>query len=452
MSASLIEVLHGRYRAGWISPSAITETHLRAAHEIGGPLNAFTLVLDAEAREQALASERRYKQGCPRSVLDGVPITVKDLLAVAGHPTTAASKAADPSPETHDALVVSRLKDLGAVILGKTNLLEFADGLVHPDFGPARNPWHVTHTSGGSSSGSAVAVAAGIGLASIGTDTAGSVRNPAALCGTVGYKPAYGTLSTEGVFPLAPSLDHVGVLTRTARDARLIVQAILGEAESEGAEPLESAQMPSRIGILNMPGCADEVQDRVDAVVTYLREQGIETVGLATDLLAPANAAAMVIVYAEALSVHARRLGPRWNGYGVATRTRLVAGSVIGAVDYLEALRLRKRLRSELLERLHKAGLSVFLAPTLPSAATPLGHTVPLREAASFTSVQAVLGLPALSVPIGLGADSGLPVAIQMTAVPGREADLFALAAQVENARGPWPDPPLAQDPMPRQD
>lgn len=451
MSVSAIEKLHNLYLSGRVSPDAVAEHHLRTAHEIGGPLHAFTATLDEEAFDEARTSSERYRAGRPLSVLDGIPITIKDLIAVAGHPTTCASKAGDPWPETRDAAVVSRLRSLGAVIIGKTNLLEFADGLVHPDFGPAHNPWNVAHTSGGSSSGSAVAVAAGIGLASIGTDTAGSVRNPAALCGTVGYKPAYAALSTEGVFPLAPSVDHVGVLTRTARDAFLIVRSLLEGSDVGHAGPADRdpVRPPSRVGILPMPRTTDEVQGRFDSVVAGLRASGVETVELPSDLLAPANAAAMVIVYAEALSTHARRLRPRWEGYSTATRTRLISGSAIQAIDYLEAQRLRSRLRAALLDQLTGARLSAFLSPTLPSTAPPMGRFVALRDAASYTSLQSLLGLPALSLPIGLGTDSALPVAIQVTSAPGRETDFFDLATYIEDLRGPWPDPPCFREPIP---
>ena len=194
-----------------------------------GKLNSFITVLGERSLERAATAERELRAGQDRGPLHGVPIAIKDLVDMAGVPTTFASRAGSPKHPTEDAPVIRRLEAAGAVILGKTNLLEYAYGAVHPDFGQTNNPWDPTRTSGGSSGGSAAAVGAGLCFAALGTDTGGSIRIPAAYCGVVGLKPSFGLVDTTGVQALSWSLDHVGPLARSCGDAALLLEGMTGQ-------------------------------------------------------------------------------------------------------------------------------------------------------------------------------------------------------------------------------
>jgi len=438
---SEIARLHARYLSGTLSPVAVTERHLAAAHGLGQTLNAFTQVLDGPARAAASQSAQRYAAGEPLSLLDGVPISVKDLMHVAGTPTTCGSKASDPRPAAGDATVVARLRALGAIVFAKCNLLEYAYGVVHPDFGPARNPWNLEHSPGGSSSGSAAAVAAGIGFASIGTDTAGSVRGPAALCGVVGLKPTLGALSTDGVIPLAPSLDHVGVLARTVEDTRIVFEALSDRSSrTEGTRPL-------RVGLARLDGAELEVERAVDDTVARLRAEGVEVVDVEPLPWRVANAAAYVLLYAEALEVHGSRLAPRWHGYSPAIRARLLAGGVVSGADYVRAKRLQTDLRAMWDAALERDGLDAMVSATTPApaprqnAARPAGPS----QTGMYTSPYALCGVPAVSVPVALG-EAGLPIGLQIAAGEARYGVVLDLADRA--MRDPWPRPPHFADPF----
>src|SRR6266545_2210651 len=225
-----IEEFARRLRAREITSEAVTEECLRRIEAENPRLNAFILVMADEARRQAREADRELAAGRDRGSLHGVPLSIKDLFDIRGTPTTAASRVRDGHTATRDAPAMAHLRQAGAVFIGKTNLHEFAFGTTNEDsaFGPARNPHDPTRSPGGSSGGSAVAVAAGMALASLGTDTGGSIRIPAAACGIVGLKPTIGEISTDGVVPLSKTFDHVGPFTRTVGDAWLMYRAMLG--------------------------------------------------------------------------------------------------------------------------------------------------------------------------------------------------------------------------------
>ena len=441
--------LHALYLSGERSPVEVAEDHLALAADVGARLNAFTLIAGDQARAEARASAERYGRGEALSALDGVPVSVKDNMHVAGLGTTCGSAAADRRPARRDAAVVARLRALGAVIIGKTNLLEYAFGVVHPDFGPVHNPWDLDRSAAGSSSGSAAAVAAGIGLAAVGTDTAGSVRWPAALCGTIGLKPTYGSLPVAGVVPLAPTLDHVGLLARTVEDTRLLYDALCERrSASVGSRPL-------RLGVVDLGRVAPAVAAATADVLARLGREGVELVPLSPFPWREGDAAALALIAAEALEVHARRLGEHWPAYSPAMRTGLVAGAVVSGADYVRALRLRESLRARWRDLLREEAVDAAIGPTLPCTAPPEGDPWPAEEAAdgvaigAYTSVYALLGVPAISVPVALDPD-GLPIGVQVAAAEGEDGTALVVAYRIEAGRGPWPWPPHGSDPLAR--
>ncbi len=428
--------LHRLYRSGARSPVAVAQEHLARATGLGAELNAFTQVLEAEALAAAEASARRYDAEQSLSPLDGIPVTIKDIIHVEGVPTTAGSQAGDPLPQPQDAEVVARLRALGAVILGKTNLLEYAMGLVHPTFGAVHNPWDLERTIGGSSSGSAAAVAIGAGLASIGTDTAGSVRNPAALAGVVGFKPSFGALPTDGTLPLSPTLDHLGILARSALDAQTVYEELIG------ARLQTRVPWPLRIGVASGLTVHEDVQTHCDAVVRRLSQAGHRTQEVSGFPFGAANAAALTILYAEAAEVHAEHLRAHREGYAAATRARILAGRVVEGRDYARALAVKESVAQAFSEL--AARCDVIILPSLPAPAPREdggGGDRSLSAAPLHTSVFNLLGVPAVSVPIGRSRETGMPVGLQIAGARGREGTVLRLAREVELLRGTWRTP-----------
>ena len=441
--------LRARYVNGELSPVAVAEAHLAKAQAANDRLNAFTALLPQRALAEARASAARYQRGAPRSPIDGVPLSVKDLMHVAGEATTAASAAADGGAQVEDSEAVARLSALGAVVFAKTNLLEYAYGIVSPDFGPAHNPYALDHSAGGSSSGSAVAVAAGIGFASLGTDSGGSVRNPATWCGVVGHKPTYGALPVGGVVPLAPTLDHVGVIARSVADTRCVFEALSG-----GATPtMRPPRAPARIGVLRLPGAQAAVQSRFDDVLAQMASLGHVVRDVEPIPVSTANAALMTILYAEGLEVHRERLCAHWRAYSPAIRARLMAGGAVAASDYVRARAVRDALRAAWAPALAALGVDVVALPTLPVTA-PSERDLALDRggaglgnATLYTGLFNVLGVPAVSVPIGFDPD-GLPIGLQVAGVAGDDLGVLDVAAQIEALRGAWTPPPGYLDPF----
>ncbi len=427
--------LHRLYASRVASPVAVVERHLDRAHALGTDLNAFTAILDGEAVVAAEASERRYSEGRPLSILDGIPVTVKDIVHMRGVPTTAGSRAADRDPQACDAAVVARLRQLGAVLIGKTNLLEYALGLVHPDFGPVRNPWDKERTIGGSSSGSAAAVAIGAGFASIGTDTLGSVRNPAALAGVVGFKPSFGLLPVAGTIPLAPTLDHLGILARSVADVQAVYRATATRRD-------RGHYGPWRMGVITFADVDPVVRDAFQSAVALLRETGAAVHEIGGVPFAAATAAGLAILYAEAIEAHRDQLQTRAEDYSPATRARILAGSAVEGADYAHALVVRESVRQAF--RSVFASCDVILLPTLPAPAPREdggGGDRGLGSAPLHTSAFNLLGLPAITLPIGRSPDTGMPIGLQIAGPEGGDGAVLRAAQIVERQRGPWRTP-----------
>jgi len=425
-----------RYRSGDLSPVEITRQALEQAEATKGTLNSFITLLSASALEAARASEARFRRGEPLGPLDGIPVGVKDLIHMAGERTTAGSRVMADFVATEDAPVIRRLRAGGAILIGKTNLHEFAyGGTGDVSFiGPARNPRNLEHMTGGSSSGSAAAVSGGICPVALGTDTACSIRTPAALCGIVGLKPTYGRVPSKGVIPLSWSQDHVGPMTSSVEDAGLTLGVISDFEMPDLASPTETLT----IGI-----CRELFFGRLDSDVRRLVESAIALLGNVREVRIPhinvAGAVQGLITSAEARAFHQHWLETRPSDYDWSVRNRLEAGLEVTGQDYVQA----NRLRGLIVEEMHSAmlGVDVLAMPTVAVTAPKFGQReaqledgvaeaigpLMLRNAAPMN----VTGFPAITVPCGNTAN-GLPVGLQLVGLPWQEARLLQIAHAFE--------------------
>lgn len=412
-----------------LSPLELTRACLERIRRLDGTLNAFITVTGESALAAAREAEAAIARGEYRGALHGIPIAIKDIFATQGVRTTAGSRIlADWVPE-HDATVVARLRATGAVFLGKVNLHEFAYGVtnVNPHYGPTRNPWDTERIPGGSSGGSGAAVAAGLCLGAIGSDTGGSIRIPSSLCGIVGLKPTYGRVSRHGVVPLSWSLDHVGPMTRTVEDAALMLSAMAGHDAQDAASASEpvpdypAALMGDihglRVGIPRahfFEGVDDAVLVCVEEAIRTLGEIGAKVEEISIPSVAQASAAASAILWSEATTYHYLNLKSRPQDYGDDVRVRLEAGLGYLALHYIQAQRVRSLFRQELTGIFQE--VDVLATPTTPTAALKIGEAPADRARSSltrFTSPFNLAGLPALSVPCGFTLE-GLPVGLQI--------------------------------------
>jgi len=429
-----------KLRAREITARDMTELCLLRIAELQPRLNAFIRVMADEARRAADAADRELASGIDRGPLHGVPIAVKDLIDIKGVPTTAASQVRDGHVAAADAPVITNLREAGAVLIGKTNLDEFAFGTTSENsaFGPVRHPIDPSRSPGGSSGGSGVAVATGMALAALGTDTGGSIRIPAAACGTAGLKPTLGEISTEGVVPLARTLDHVGPFARTVGDARLVYRALLGSND----EPLAaSSPRAFRLGVPRGYLCDlldADVRARFDEAVTALRRAGASI----TDVTIP-HASSTPAVYihihsSEAATYHARSLDTHADRYTPVVRRRLEVGRYVLAQDYVRAMEGREVLRGEVDAAL--ADCDALLLPALPIPAPPIGaDTVIVNGAAEpvralmlrETQLFNVTGHPAISIPCGV-TSQGLPVGLQVVGHRNQTDALLSVGLTVE--------------------
>ncbi len=433
LDALTIEQFGRRLRAGDLSAVEVTGACLRRIEADGARLNAFIRVMADEARRQAAAADRELAAGHDRGPLHGVPVSIKDLVDIRGIPTTAASRVREGHVAEGDAPIISNLRKAGAVFIGKTNLHEFAYGTTSEDsaFGPVRNPHDPTRTPGGSSGGSAASVAAGMALASIGTDTGGSIRIPAAACGTVGLKPTYGEISAEGVIPLSRTLDHVGPLARTVGDAWLMYRALLGATDRPALTPRPAGGL--RLGLPRAYFCDlldVEVRARFEEAVEKLREAGAQ-VDEVDIRHAPATPAIYMHIHApEGSAYHASMLDAVPERYTPTVRLRLEMGRYILAEDYLRALNGREVLRREVDAAI--GGRDGLVLPALPIPAPPIGaESVAINGANEpvralmlrLTQLFNLTGHPAVSMPCGL-TSQGLPCGLQLV---GRRNETEAL-------------------------
>ena len=452
-----IATLGRLYRTRAISPTEATRAVLDRIRQLDQQLNSFITVLEQPALEQARHAEAELASGHDRGPLHGVPVSLKDLIDTAGTRTTAASRLwRDRVPAT-SATVARRLEQAGAVLIGKCNLLEFAYGIVHPDYGQCNNPWNIRRTSGGSSSGSAASVAAGMGWGSVGTDTGGSIRIPAAYCGVVGLKPTYGRVSLHGICPLSASLDHAGPLARTVADAAILFEALAGydpldphslaDSVADDAAAITDEVRGLRLGVVAEHMGADlqpGVAEATWAAVRTLEQAGMHVLEIQIVSLHAADDALLAAIMPEATLVHADWLRDHPAGYAALTRAQLEQGAQISAVDYLRAQVYRQQLRADMLDALRT--VDVLISPTVawaaPAEDPPVGEGQGATEARR-TGPYNLTGLPAISVPCGFG-PQGLPLGLQIAAAPLAEQLLLRVAHTYEQRAGWFRQRPLS--------
>jgi aspartyl-tRNA(Asn)/glutamyl-tRNA(Gln) amidotransferase subunit A len=410
-----------RFRDGSLSPEGLTDGLLARIARENPRLNAFLEVFGKGAREQAAQAARELEAGKDRGPLHGIPIAIKDLFDVAGSVTTAgAHRDFHPPPAREDSEVVARLREAGAVFLGKTGLHEWALGVSsnNAHFGPVRNPVDPSRIPGGSSGGSASAVGAGLCLGALGSDTGGSIRIPAALCGTWGLKPTYGRVSTKGVVPLSVSLDHMGPLANSAADCFLLLRGMCGYVPPRTAKP--------RVLLPVDPFFRDVDPEGARLVRAAASRFGpVERIDL--EDLEPLRGANGDILLSEAAAFHAERLSAAFDKFGASVGPRLRLALDISAVDVARARQVQREWTARL-ERL-LGDESVLCLPATPIPATLIGDREGLelsRVMTRFTAAFNLAGVPVLSAPVGLA--GGLPFGMQVVAAPGREGVLAAAA------------------------
>ena len=437
-------------RAKKISPVELTRECLKRVERLNPKLNAFITVTAESALAQAREAEAEVQKGQWKGPLHGIPIALKDLVDTAGVRTTAGSSVFKDRIPAEDAEITRRLKAAGAVLLGKLNMHEFAYGgsSVISALGPVRNPWDAEYSPGGSSGGSAAAVAAGMCFGAVGSDTGGSIREPAGYCGIVGLKPTYGRVSTRGVIPLSWSQDHMGPMTRTVRDAALMLQTLAGydpeDVTSANAPvPDFAAALESKASFhLGVPRghFYEELDPEIQAALTAALGVLGKLTASQEDIEIPTGGEfAGTVLLAEAYAYHEKNVASHPELYQPATLARIRAGAEVSASAYIAAhrqLELARRATPKIFE-----GVDILVTPTSPvppgKISELLGEPDKLRgrELLMLRNTRPfnVLGLPTISIPCGF-TGSGLPIGMQLTGPMGGEAAVLSLAQAYEQA------------------
>jgi len=469
-----IESLHEKLVSKECSARDIAEAFLEKAETEDKNIHAFLRIRRKEALAEADAVDEKIKSGESISMLAGIPIALKDNMLAIGEQATAGSKILETYKGSYDGTVVKKLKDAGAVFIGRTNLDEFAMGssTENSAFGPTKNPHDITKVPGGSSGGSAASVAAGFVLGALGSDTGGSIRQPAAFCGTVGLKPTYGAVSRFGLIAMASSLDQIGPFTKTVRDARILFETIKGKDGRDattsfdyGVESLDEQETKSLVvGIPKeffISGISKEVEDTVRGVAEKLKGQKIVFKEISLPHTQYALSCYYIIMPAEVSSNLARLEGIRYGrivhdvnnlkelyfknrgaGFGKETRRRILLGTFVlssGYYDayYTKAQKVRRLIANDFEEAFKK--VDVILGPTTPTTAFGFGEKtkdpVSMYLSDIFTISANLAGVPAMSVPVKkYKVGSGeLPIGFQLIGKHFREADLFAIGELYES-------------------
>lgn len=436
-----------------LSPVELAKTHLDRIGRLDPQLNAFLMVTEERALADARAAEARQMSGALRGRMDGIPIAHKDIYNTAGIRTTAHSKLLKDNVPARDARTVAKWAEAGTVMLGKLSTHEFAFG--GPSFDlpwpPARNPWNREHFTAGSSSGTGAAVAAGLVMGGTGSDTGGSIRGPAALCGIAGIKPTYGLCSRVGILPLAYSLDHAGPMAWTAEDCALLLQGMAGHdpddpASADRPVPDFTAELGKgakglRIGVVRHffetdNRASDATRAGIDGALDFFRKEGAEVRDITLSPMIEYFAVGWLIMVTEAFALHGPWLRERFNDYSEMLRDRVALAAMLSGPDIVQATRRRRVLCREMAAAM--ADLDVIVMASAPAEAPRIDNVPKWSgiEKPSFTMPCNVTGFPAISICTGFG-QGGLPVSMQLAGKPFTEPTLFRAAHAYETAM-PW--------------
>jgi len=467
LAFATIEEVATLYRKRKLSPVEITKLMLTRIEQLNPQLNAYITITADQALTQAKKAEtelfapRGRKGHRDRGPLHGIPISLKDNICTASIRTTAGSKILKDFVPKQDAAVVTQLKQAGAILLGKTNMHEFAYGVTsnNPHYGPVHNPWDLSRIPGGSSGGSAAAVAAGLCYGSIGTDTGGSIRIPASLCGIVGLKPTLGRVSVEGVIPLSHKLDCVGPLARTVQDAAILLERILHRAKGEpDPRTPKKSSAKARKFTLGVPKefflevISPDVRAVFEASLAALKKQGARIKEISIPLLKETEDAGNQIAWAEATHYHQSQdwFPARAAEYGEDVRSRIEMGTKVSATVYLSALELREKFIQQFHLAMEDAAIDAVAVPSTLITAPLVGderihlgdHDHATRALLLRPNRPANLaGVPAITAPCGLTPD-GLPVGLQLIGAAAHEHLLLQIAHSFELAHPPFANSP----------
>lgn len=452
-----IKVLSEGIKNENISPTELVEISLEKIKKFDSILNSFITVLEDNARNDAKRAEKQIKEGKYLGPLHGIPFSIKDVICAHGVRCTAGSKILSNFISQIEATSVTKMKNSGAILIGTNNTHEFACGItnVNPHFGSSKNPWNISRLSGGSSGGSAVSVSAGFVPVSLATDTSGSIRVPSALCGVVGLKPTYGRVSKYGIIDLAPSLDHVGCITRSVWDAAMVLQTIAGQ------DPLDKTtkdkKIPDFTKVIEDSSNMEEHRYKIGIPKEYffdfldpqvekifqhfvdkLKSMGINSSQIHLNKANKIYDSWRPLRLAESAEIHQKWLDDRPKEYGDDVLKMLTQGTQIPAVDYIRAQKFREEIRTEFIKIMKRT--DVVIMPTTPIAAPRFNeHEVTIgdktmqiyqtlsRHTIAFDST----GLPAISIPIGFTKDN-LPVGVQIIGPPFREEKILNIAYAYE--------------------
>jgi aspartyl-tRNA(Asn)/glutamyl-tRNA(Gln) amidotransferase subunit A len=437
-------------RSGAVTSMQLTQACLKRIRDLDGRINSFITVTEDVALAQARQADEAFRAGRDAGPLQGIPIALKDLYDTQGIRTTAHSRVLEERVPEVDATVVTLLRQAGTVLLGKLAMHEFAFGTPGFDtpFPPARNPWNPEHVTGGSSSGSGAALAAGLCYGALGSDTGGSIRSPAALCGIAGIKPTYGRVSRAGVLPLSWSLDHAGPMARSVGDCALLLQAIAGHdardpASADVPVPAFTASLGRGVEgrTIGVPrdwldegvGTDAEVVAAFDVALDVLRSLGAEVVTVDAAPFIDARHANTLILIAEAYAYHEETLRTRHRDLSKGMRTRVLEAAFMNSADYVQAQRARSVLAARIGSLLRE--VDFIASPSAPQPAEPFDKQDPEAryKMPSFTSPFNLSGLPAISVPCGFSA-AGLPIGLQLAGRPFEEPAVLSAAHAFEAA------------------
>jgi aspartyl-tRNA(Asn)/glutamyl-tRNA(Gln) amidotransferase subunit A len=449
LSRSLAQ-LADLYRQREAGPVEVTEAAYERIERVDPKINAFVTLTRDLALSQARTAQDELARGVDRGPLQGVPIGLKDLYNTRGIRTTGHSRVLMDNVPGEDSTATGKLYDAGAVLLGKLAMHEFAFGGASFDAGfpPARNPWNTNHVTGGSSTGSGGALSARLCFGALGSDTGGSIRNPANLCGVAGIKPTYGLVSRYGVLPLSWSLDHCGPMARTVEDCAILLQVIAGHDPKDPASAsvalpdyrasLQGSVKGLRLGVPRDwfdegTGVEPDILAAFDAALRVLQDQGVQIVELDGKHFIAGRPANTIILLCEAYAIHEDTVRERPQDYGASLRNRLREGAFLSSADYLQAQRARAAIRGHIEDVLRQVDAIASPAGARLAEAFDSMDAEASYNGPNFTNVFNLTGLPAMSIPCGFSA-SGLPIGLQIAGRAFEETTVFRLCHAYEQA------------------